>query len=61
MAQVEPLMQARLAQPGRWRSAEIQARLVPAESRPTDVAELKPELASYDALLHQTQEVENVL
>jgi len=51
VAKVEPVVQAQLAQPGRWRAAQVREQLAPVARPVIALAGLTPSLQAYDALL----------
>ena len=52
MEAVETALAPRLASPDKWRVAAVRATLAPAATAVPLLAELAPELVSYDGLLH---------
>lgn len=48
---VEPPLQARLAQPGKWRALQVREELCPQAKTIAALAELRPDLSAYDLLL----------
>ena len=48
---VEPLLQAQLARPGKWRATEVRDQVAPPTRQVIELAALTPNLAAYDALL----------
>jgi hypothetical protein len=48
---VEPVLQARLAQPGRWHALQVREQLCPQPKTVVALADLTPSLAAYDQLL----------
>ena len=48
---LEPLLQERLAQPGKWRALQVREQISPQPRTIVELADLMPELKSYDRLL----------
>jgi hypothetical protein len=49
--QVEPVLRAQLALPGKWRALQVREQLVPTMGKVIALAELTPSLGAYDTLL----------